>query len=152
MNFSWTALERVYVDKKSDWYITVWIISITCIVLAILFNNILIATLILVATIALTLNAHRKPKRVMVEINSKGIRKDDLFFPWSSFISFWIEEEDVAPKLLLESKRRLLPHLVLLIDESEINIDELREFISSKLEEFEQHEPLLERVFERLGF
>lgn len=152
MNFSWDAPERIFFPKKSDWFVTIWIIAITVIVLAIIFNNLIFAALVLVATLALTLNAKQEPKVVHIEITERGVRKDNLFYPWSSFISFWIEEDDAVPKLLLESHRRFLPHTVLLIDEDLIDIEDLRQTVSTKLEEFEQHEPLLERIFERLGF
>lgn len=152
MNFSWEAPERIFFPKKPDWFVTIWIIAVTIIVIAIIFNNLVFAALVLVATLALTLNAKQEPKVVKLEITERGVRKDDLFYPWSSFISFWIEEDDLVPKLLLESHRRFLPHTVLLIDEDIIDIEELRQGVSTKLEEFEQHEPLIERIFERLGF
>lgn len=152
MNFSWYSIDRVLVPKKADWYITVWIVAITALVLALLFNNLIVALLIFIGTVALTLNARREPKEVSIRITERGIQKDDLFFPWSSFISFWIEEEDVMPKLLLEPQRRYLPHNVIIINTTEVDIEELREAISTKLEEYEQHEPALERIFERLGF
>lgn len=152
MKFTWDAPERLFVEKRTDWFWTVWIIAITITVLAIVLNNILFAILVLVATLALTLNANKAPKMIRIEITDRGVRRGDLFFPWNSFISFWIEEEDAVPKLLLESNRRLLPHTILLIDEDTIDIEELRTGVSRKLEEFEQHEPVLERIFERLGF
>ncbi|PIR37237.1 MAG: hypothetical protein COV34_03375 [Candidatus Zambryskibacteria bacterium CG10_big_fil_rev_8_21_14_0_10_42_12] len=152
MNFSWEAPERIFIPKKPDWFVTIWIIAVTIIVLAVIFNNLIFAALVFVATLALTLNAKNEPKMVEVQITERGVRKDDLFYPWSSFISFWIEEDDIIPKLLLESNRRFLPHTVLLIDEHVIDMEELRQAVSTKLEEFEQHEPVLERIFERLGF
>jgi len=152
MNFSWEAPERIFVPKKPDWFVTIWIIAITIMVLAIILNNLIFAVLVFVATLALTLNAKREPKIISIQITERGVRRDNLFYPWSSFVSFWIEEDDMIPKLLLESNRRFLPHTVLLIDEDEIDIEDLRDAVSTKLEEFEQHEPVLERIFERLGF
>ena len=58
---SWSAPEHLYVEKHTDWYWTVGIITLALAAVAFIFGQVITGILILVAALALTLHASRPP-------------------------------------------------------------------------------------------
>src|SRR3989344_2382916 len=129
----WQSREH-HVDKKStDWYWGLGIIATGAGVLAFYFGNWIFGIFIILAALVIGLLSYRETKIVPIKISVEGIIFGKSFFPFSSYISFWIEEDHVhGARILLRSKNRMLPLSVIPIDE-EVDLDDLRDIIDNFL-------------------
>lgn len=147
---SWKAEEFEYVEKSTDWYWTVGIISVVLIVGAILLENILFALLIFIATVTLVLHAIKKPDIVTFRLTSKGVYIDTVLFPYQTLDSFWVEHNEHEQKILLRSKKALMPYIVIPIED--VHPDEVRAFLLAHLDEEFMEEPFSQEIMKMLGF
>jgi hypothetical protein len=148
--FSWSAPEYEFKTRSKDWYWTVGIITAALVVTSIIFGNYLFAIILAVGAFTLALFSTREPQIINVSISDKGIRVDKLLYPYPSLKSFGIDEEHHSgPKLFLKPKK-LAPLVALPIHS--VDIDDLRKYLDSKLDEeiFEDH--FMHTIFEKLGF
>ena len=148
---SWSAPEYEYKKHNVDWFWAVGIIAVSLAVAAIIYKNILFAIFILVGSFTLLLYAGRKPQVIYFEINTKGVRIGDGLYPYHTLKSFWLRETGKSTKLVLESQKTIMPHVVLPLS-PETDADAVREFLLTYLPEEEQKESVSEALMEYLGF
>ncbi len=150
-SLEWEAYEHDWFPKTTHWF---WIIGGATAVLmlvAILFNNFLFAILLLVGGFALALHGAKIPELVHYSLTPKGIRLNDQLFPYDRLRSFWITNEHVGHKVIIQIDRLLLPHLVLPMTE-DVNGEHLREYLLQYLAEERHEESLADMLFDYLGF
>lgn len=148
----WKALEHSHVEKTSDWFWAVGIISVAGAVLAIYFGNILFGLIILLAAFTGILQGHTKPKILKYEITRKGIWIGETLYPYSTLESFWVIDEEVNDRILIRSQKIFMPFIILPYESTEINPDEIRDYLLDYIDEEELEEPLSQILMERLGF
>jgi hypothetical protein len=148
-NLNWQAYEYFHTEKTSTWFWVVGIIAVTAAIISILLGDIILAILILIAAITLSMHAHKAPPLTNVELNEKGIVYDNIFHPYKSLDSFWVEE-DHFPKILLKSKKTLMPLIVIPV--MEIHPEVIREFLRNYLQEEKLEQPFLQKLMDYLGF
>lgn len=148
---TWEAPEHHHVEKGNDWFFALAIIIIALVISAILFNNVLLALLIGLAGGALGVSATKKPSIIPFAVTVRGIRIDDRLYPYATLDAYAIDEDDPrGPQLLLRSRRKLMPLLVIPLPAE--YIDEIESILESRLPEDELEEPFLMKVFELFGF
>ena len=150
-NIDWEEFEYEFFEKGPDWFWALGIISISIAVTAIILNNILFAILILIGSLTLGIYAVRKPELVHYEVNQRGIVIDDRLYPYGSLDSFWVEHGVKKPKLLVVSKKILMPHIIIPLS-PEVDTDLLRDYLLDHVDEEERREPISSRIMEYLGF
>lgn len=148
----WQALEYEHKEKTPDWYWAVGVIALSISIASIIYNNYLFAIFIILATITLIMFRLRKPEEFTVEINKKGVKIKDDFFPYKILKAFWIDQTDPSQKkLILHSEKPLMPMIILSVG------DHMEEEIKIKLSEHqikeeEMREPVSHKIMEYLGF
>lgn len=147
---SWKTIEYLHTEKTSDWYWIVSIITISIVLIAIILNNIIFSILILVSSFTMMLLASKKPDVVKVDLDTLGITVKGSRYLYKDLDSFWIETRDSNPRLLLKSKKILMPYVVILIDD--IEPEKIHEFIVNHLPEEEHSEPIFEKLLLYFGF
>lgn len=147
----WTAHAFEHKIRTEDWFWAVGIIAISVAIASIIFGNIIFGILVIVATFALSLHINRPPHDVHVEVNERGIKKDNIFYPYESLHSFWIEEEHSHPKILLRSHKWFIPLIVVPLGEK-VNVEELEGRLLEFLPRHFYNLPFVERLLEHLGF
>jgi hypothetical protein len=149
---TWRAHEYVHTEKNSDWYWALGLIVVAGALFALLKNNVMFAILILIAGFVLALFATMKPKHIEFAVTQRGVRIDKELLPYSSLESFAVDElsPNHVPKLIIESKKLLAPHIVIPIEE--VSPDDVHDFLLNYLPEDDHVEPLTNRVMEWLGF
>ncbi len=153
---SWQAPEHEYREHSADWYWVVGIITISLAVVFIIAENILLSVVVVIGIGTLLLHSKTAPKIIECALSRKGIRVDTKLYPWESLESFWILEESqsgeihINAKILLISKKPLMPHIVIPLDQD--LVEEVHEVLSQMLPEEPQVEPLPDRIMRRLGF
>src|SRR4051812_2277864 len=109
----WEAPEHNLGKKSSDWFWAVGIITVSAVVTSIIFNNILFAGVILLGSVVLTMYATKEASIHHYELADRGIHVGDLFYPFSTLESYWIEENVSPIKLLIKSRKFFMPYLVI---------------------------------------
>lgn len=147
---SWNAPEHFYVEKKPDWYWSVGIITLSISAVMIIFGNVITGIFILIAAVALVINASYPPKVVYHEINDRGIIVNNKFYTFLSLESFWIPHDEIPHRLILKSRKLFMPLIVILIDEHDP--EDIREIMLRYIAETEHHVNFLDKILERFGF
>lgn len=153
---SWVAPEYEHREHGNDWFWAVGIITVSLAVAFVIIGDTLLSIIILLGMGMLLYHAKHEPKNIEYELSKKGVRTGATLYPWETLESFWVLEkyggknEDLQPKLLLTSKKALMPHLVILL--SETVLEEVHQSMSHMLPEIPQVEPLPERLMRIVGF
>ena len=148
----WSAYEHKHIRKSSDWFWVFGIITITGAVISIIFNNILLAIVILTGAFALAVNVAKKPSIINFKVNKRGVIINNKLYLYNSLESFWVEdnEEYGAPKLLIKSKKMFATHIIIPI--KQVSPSEVRDYLIKYLDEEEDSEPLSQKIVEFFGF
>lgn len=146
----WETREHPFREKTGSWYSSVMIIGGALAVSAIMLGDVIFAVLIIIAVFALLLISSVPPKKIKVSVKEKGLVMGPYFYPYDQIESFWINEIDVPPRLLLKLKRKLSS--LVSIEIMNINEKEIRDHLKEKLKEEEMYEPILQKLLEYIGF
>ena len=147
---SWQTYEFEHNEKTPDWFWVMGIIGISCSVVAIIFGNILFATLLAISTLAVILLGNKEPHLLECEINAKGVKVQKTFYPFFNLEAFNIVEEP-SPKLILKSSKLMMP--LIIIPLGTVHPDEILPILSEKLFHDEHlNEPFAHVLMEHLGF
>jgi uncharacterized membrane protein YobD (UPF0266 family) len=146
---NWRGPEHFHIEKKTDWYLAVGIISVAIIISAILVANYIFALLVALATVTLMMFASRGPRMVDIEVNHSGITFGEFFYPYESLKSYDIEELPEL-RILIKTQRFLMP--VVIIPAHDANIGKIDEILSQYLEVEDLQESPIHKLFEYLGF
>ena len=150
LSLKWQAAEYHHYKRSNDWFWAVGIIVISVATLAFFFHNVLFGILILLSAAILIYFVIREPQNVDYEINKRGVMVGKELHPYLTIESFWIETRAHDPKIIIKSKKTLMPYIIIPVHEE--SIDEIHNMLSKKLEEREMHEPASHKVMEYLGF
>ena len=147
----WDSPEYMHTYKSADWYWIVGIVTFTLAIISVIFGNPVFGIFIIVAAFTLCIAASRPPQIVSTEVSDKGIKVKNLFYSWSTLESFWIEEYELHPRLLIKSEKRWAPYLIVLLSD-EVSPEDLREKLATHLPEVRHSEPFLEKLLIWAGF
>ena len=150
-SITWEAPEHHHVEKGNDWFFALIIIVVALVIVAILFGNMLFSVLIAVSGITLAISAAKRPSIIPYAVTVRAIKIDQDIYPYTSLESYTIDEDNpYGPQLLIKSKHKFMPLIVLPIPRTQI--DNIEEILHSKLEEEELEESLLMKILEMFGF
>lgn len=147
---SWIAPEHLHVEKGTDWYWAVGIVTLALAAVAVIFGNIIVSIFIVVAATALVMHSSRPARDVYHEVNDRGIVVDNVLYPFLGLESFWIPHDEFPSKIILKSDRLFTPFIIIYINE--VDPEEVREVLLKYIAETEHHEPLIKKFLERFGF
>lgn len=148
---SWKAPEHPVKDRDANWFITVGVIAFSIALSAIIYGNILFAILIVIAIFTLILFVVKKPRILTFTLTPEALLIDEERYPYASLESFWIlYKNGSSTKLIIQSKKLLVHHLTILIEE--IDPEDIKKHLSQYLPEEEVYEPLTQQIMDYLGF
>lgn len=148
---SWKALEYKRKVKTTDWYWAVILIALAIVITSVLTHNTLFAILIIISTATLLSFSVTPPRVIHISMNQKGITVGKDMYPFVNLQSFWVESMDEEnQKILFKSKKLIMPLISIPLEEHS-HLD-IREFLLKYLPEEEMHEPLAQKIMEKLGF
>ena len=146
----WSAYEHEHIERGSDWYWALGIFAICTALISIVFSNVLFGMLIIVAAITLGVMASSPPPLVEFELSDRGIRIADVLHRYEDVVSFWVEEHDANPPILLVDTTRLFsPNLVIPLGEADAK--QVRAFLVEHAEEVPMKEPVAHKILEFFG-
>lgn len=150
---TWEAVEHHHAERGSDWYWALGIVAVSTALTALLFGNFLFALLIVVAAGTMALVAMREPKVVEFALTDRGIRADDVLYPFKSINAFWVDQtEEEGHVLFVDTARITNPDLIVPLGEA-VDPEDVREFLlAHDIPEVEMQEPVSHRLLEFFGF
>jgi hypothetical protein len=146
---SWDTHEYYHMDRGSDWFWMLGIVSVSLAIICVLFGNVLLALFILIAAFAAGLYAAKGPNIAHFELQPKGILAGETFYTFKTLESFWIDEHHPLPRIILKSKKTFMPHILIPIDDMPVH--EIREYLLDHIHEVEHQESIAHQLLERLG-
>lgn len=149
--FEWHAKGYASDEKSADWYWALGIVGIALIIVCVLFNNALLALVVLAAGIAIALQAAKRPRIHRFAIIDTGILIDNHLYKYDDMLHFSVLEyldETVPPALSIKTRHFLAPHLLIpIVDHDPIAI---YEYMSLHLTEGKHDESAMDRIVEML--
>jgi len=146
----WQAYEHEHIERGSDWFWALGIIAVCAALISALFGNALFGVLLLVAAVTLGLLAKTTPSLIEFEISDRGIRVGDTMHRYEEIISFWVEEHDVNPPILLiDTVKWLSPNFVIPIEH--VDPKTVRTFLAERVDEVPMKESAAHKVLEFFG-
>lgn len=105
--YSWTALERDFVTRNRNWYVTTAAIALGCIVYAALTRNyLLIFVIIALVVVIYTINTI-PPHETKHQVTNRGLYSFNTMFLWKNMICFWVTQRDQKYFLHIEYKGKV---------------------------------------------
>lgn len=147
----WEAPEHEHKERSGDWFWSVGILSVSVAITAAILDNFIFGLVVLIGAFALCLFVNREPDSIRVIVSEKGIAKNNIYYPYHTLQSFWIDVEHPHKKMILRSQKPLMPFIVIPIGDS-VDIEKLHETLSLLLPEEYHKLPLVEQLLEYLGF
>lgn len=146
----WDAPEHEHKERTSDWFWAVGIISVAIVAASIIFGNIVFAILVLVSVFSLALFINKAPENIHIAVTERGITRGNIYYPYSTLESYWLDADHPHPKIILRSTKMFMPLIVVPIGDADpFKLDEtLTQFLPERYEAL----PLAERLLEYLGF
>src|SRR3990167_8815034 len=146
----WSAHEHEHVPRDSNWYWALGILAACVALISVLFGNVLFAILILVAAATLGILATTPPPLIEFELSDRGIRVGGTMHRYEEIISFWVEDHDADPPVLLvDTVKWLSPNLVIPL--TDVDPGQVRAFLTERAEEVPMKEPVWHKVLEFFG-
>jgi len=145
----WSAYEYEHREKSADWYWAFGIITVSLLVAAILFNNVLLALVLFIGALAIILYTRKAPPLVSFEINERGLMINKRLYPWSSLQSFALMSNPTT-RIYIQSKKKLVPLIVVPFEPHDY--DYIRDFLLDFIEEVDHEDNLTEKILDYLGF
>ena len=146
----WRAYEHEHVERTRDWYWALGIFAVCTALISAIFGNFLFAILILVAAATLGVLAQSPPPLVDFELSDRGIRIDETMHRYEEIISFWVEDHDVDPPILLvDTIKWMSPNFVIPLAEMDPKL--VRAYLTERCEEVPMKEPIWHKILEFFG-
>ena len=98
----------------------------------------------------MVIHASHEPKIISYEINDRGVVSNNVLYPFLTLESFWIPHDEAQPKLILKSRKLMMPYIIIQIDE--VDPEDVREVLLTYIAETEHQESIFVHLLERLGF
>lgn len=147
----WDALEYEHKERSQDWFWAMGIVTVSIAVVSAIFGNIIFSILVLLAAFSLSLFINRPPEEVHVVLDERGITKEKVHYPYEVLESFWIDEDHPHLKILVRSKKLLMPLIIVPLPNG-ADLDRLHKVLLQHLREERHVLPWVERLLEYLGF
>ena len=146
----WSAHEHEHVPREGNWFWALGILAVCVALISVLFGNVLFAILILVAATTLGILAMTPPPLIEFELSDRGIRVDGTMHRYEEVISFWVEDHDANPPILLvDTIKWMSPNLVIPLEHVDHRL--VRAYLAERAEEVPMKEPIAHKILEFFG-
>jgi hypothetical protein len=146
----WHSPEHHFDKKSNDWYWILGVITLGASILAFYFSDFLFGIFIIIAGATIGMLSYKETKIMPVKIVAKGIIFGRQLYPWSSYRSFWIEDEHVhGARILMHPVSPYLPLVIIPISE-ETDLNLVRDTLLEFLEEQFLSESIIHKWFDKL--
>lgn len=146
---SWEVKEYEHLKRGVDWFWAIALLAGVGAVVSIIFDNFLLAVIILLGAVSLIMYAKREPENMSVELSPAGVKIGKTLYPYKNLKTFWVTDENERCKLLLESTRSIMP--IIDVKAPHGRRDEIMEYINDYLPALEREESLVDALGDWFG-
>jgi hypothetical protein len=114
--FEWHGKEYSSDQRSPDWYWALGIVAAALIVICILFGNVLLSVVVLVAAVAVGLQAAKHSRIHRYTLTERELIIDDVSHPYDTMLSYSVLEyldDTLPPALSIKTDTILTPHLLI---------------------------------------
>ena len=149
---TWLAPEFHYHHKDISWYWLTIIIAAIALLISIWQGNLLFGFFVILAEVMTLVWAKQIPRTLEFTIDKEGVRMDNLkFFAYNELSGFHVRElHDGTGELILKTQKVLEPYTKIVADAA--NLEEIKDFLKTFLEEIEYEESLVDHLEKWVGF
>ena len=151
LRLEWHAHEYEHKERTQDWFWAVGIITVSVAVASIIFGNIIFGIFIIIAAFTLSLYINRHPETINMKIDTKGIARNKIYYPFETLHSYCIDIEHPHKKILLRSKKMFMPLIIIPLGD-EVDSEKVKKILGEYLPEEIHQLPFIESILEYLGF
>ncbi|KND51559.1 MAG: hypothetical protein AB202_03250 [Parcubacteria bacterium C7867-007] len=145
--FEWFGREYVFEEKGADWYWALGIIAIAAAIACVLFNNILLALVVIAAAGSLALSAAKHPRTHRFAIYDNGVGIDNSLYLYKDMVDFSVLEyidNTLPPALSIKTNHIFAPHIYIpIVDHDPL---EVYDYVSQHLPEGMHENSLMDRL------
>ncbi len=115
----WSSPEYIHKDHSNDWFWGIGLITILSVIITIWRGNYIFGIFLFLSGFSLILFSIKRPEGALYKIETKGLTHRGVFYEWQFLKSFNIKNVEEKPyfKLLIETSKKFLPVLVILVPE-----------------------------------
>lgn len=131
-------MSQRYEFERSNLELQLGIIVLLTLIMigALIYENYLLAVIIVIATLILKYAKKNELEYIPIEINNRGISINNEFVEYEKFVCFYVDDaNEESDYLLLKSNGTLFKDVSVIIIEPEVDIEEMRTFLSQHLTE-----------------
>lgn len=147
----WQAPEYTHYEKNQNWFWTAGIIVAILILSSLIFKNFLFAIIVLLGAFTAMMYGARPPEMITFALTPKGLRIKDRLYLYHDLKSFWVSDEYHHRKIIVESSRLILPHIIVPLPEK-VTDAEARDFLLQYLAEERHEESLIDLIADYFGY
>lgn len=148
----WHTPETKLLEHGPDWFWIVGIIAFGGAVLAAWFDNVIFSGFIILAAAVAMLKARMPRAFVYCELSRAGVRVDNVRYPWSELVSFWVIDTEDHDRVILRPRRAFATLVVIPFESHDVPAEQIRDYLLEYLNEQYLEEPVLVKILERWGF
>lgn len=108
---SWTASEFITHSKTASWYVILGTITIVLAIAAYFLADIVTSIVVIVVALLFGYMASRKPRELPYRVDERGVQVDKKLYPYGSFKSFSIIQEEGIESIWFMPLKRFAPGL-----------------------------------------
>ncbi len=150
-NVVWQALEYKHYEKNPGWYIALISISILVTGFFIIQKDIFAAITMVILTFFIIVFSRHTPKVVTIELNHKGIKFDNIFYPYKQIKYFWIVNNQNHKTVNFHTNTYINNTVILELEQQDPDV--VRDHLLMYLPEHEQtHETMAQKIMHKLKF
>jgi len=151
-NISWQAPEFRHYPKNAGWYITLISVAVLTVAFFIIVESDIFAGVSIgLIAVLIVLFSRQKPQLVNVELNNKGVKFDNLFYPYKQLKYFWVVNNPRHKTINFHTTAFLNNILILELENQ--NPETTREFLLQYLpEHHETDETAIQRIMHKVKF
>lgn len=109
-SYSWEASEFVHHQKSFTWFALLFVVAVVIISLIYFLTKDIISCVVVgLGTIVISFYAAQAPKQVTYEVSTAGIKIGARFYPYLSFKSYAVIQEDAFTNIIFLPQKRFAP-------------------------------------------
>ncbi len=148
--YSWQASEYAHHHKGATWYVGLAVIVVVLLAVAVVLKLWLSLAVFAVMGIAIAVYAHKPPRVLTYQLDSKGITIEGKLYPYTAFRSFAVLSDISWHLIDLEPTQRFMPRLSVLFGDEDF--DAIVDHLSEHLPRVDRDPDLVERLTRYLRF
>lgn len=147
---SWTASEFIAHAKTSGWYAILGGITLVIAGLVYYFADIFTAIVVIVVAVLFGYMASRKPRELPYIVNEKGVQVDKKLYPYGTFKSFSIIQEEGIESIWFMPLQRFAPGLTIYFAPQEGQ--KIVDYLGNQLPYEERKPDTIDTIMHRIRF